>query len=400
MLSFFPTPYPDELWYSILCRYHVRSGNPSSHITTKELNIKEKSLASLLPTSSISIIINQLPNGFLDIKDIILNNTMFKYAYRFYSLELKQEFLKNFELGKAIAPQRLCRQEQIRPVLKSCPLCRSEDLEKYGEQYWHLSHQLPLAYYCRKHGCRLTKYEIGDKRKRNYYYILPGVCDEVIDYNILSYERFLTDTSLQYLHLPLEVSPDFSYNNLYNGLINEGYSIFRDGLYYVNVNKIAHALCDLFGNEMIEKYFVSTNINHALFFQFRRWNIKSPERYAMIAALINQSPEITFSSVELELNVYKKMKEIKNTYKSQSKIYIAKQLGVKVEHLDAIACQLGIEKFWECEIQKKNTKMVISTTHEEKKKISEYYKSHGYRNCNDFVLYCIKKEMEKNVRLL
>lgn len=29
MIPFFPTPYPDELWYSVICRYHIRSGNPS-----------------------------------------------------------------------------------------------------------------------------------------------------------------------------------------------------------------------------------------------------------------------------------------------------------------------------------------------------------------------------------
>ena len=28
MIPFFPTPYPDELWYSVICRYHIRSGNP------------------------------------------------------------------------------------------------------------------------------------------------------------------------------------------------------------------------------------------------------------------------------------------------------------------------------------------------------------------------------------
>lgn len=27
MISFFPSPYPDELWYSVICRYHVHSGN-------------------------------------------------------------------------------------------------------------------------------------------------------------------------------------------------------------------------------------------------------------------------------------------------------------------------------------------------------------------------------------
>ncbi|WP_338028717.1 TniQ family protein [Gloeothece citriformis] len=37
MLRFFPNPYPDELLYSILARYHLRSGNNSPKITLKEL---------------------------------------------------------------------------------------------------------------------------------------------------------------------------------------------------------------------------------------------------------------------------------------------------------------------------------------------------------------------------
>lgn len=37
MLHYFPTPYPDELWYSVLCRYHVRSGNRESATTFREL---------------------------------------------------------------------------------------------------------------------------------------------------------------------------------------------------------------------------------------------------------------------------------------------------------------------------------------------------------------------------
>jgi hypothetical protein len=33
MLSFFPTPYPDEILYSVFARYHARSGNikPDCH---------------------------------------------------------------------------------------------------------------------------------------------------------------------------------------------------------------------------------------------------------------------------------------------------------------------------------------------------------------------------------
>lgn len=37
MISFFPTPYPDELWYSVICRYHIHSGNSCAKHTLRQL---------------------------------------------------------------------------------------------------------------------------------------------------------------------------------------------------------------------------------------------------------------------------------------------------------------------------------------------------------------------------
>lgn len=37
MISFFPTPYPDELWYSVICRYHIRNGNYCAKHTMRQL---------------------------------------------------------------------------------------------------------------------------------------------------------------------------------------------------------------------------------------------------------------------------------------------------------------------------------------------------------------------------
>ena len=37
MISFFPAPYPDELWYSVICRFHVRSGNYCAKHTMQQL---------------------------------------------------------------------------------------------------------------------------------------------------------------------------------------------------------------------------------------------------------------------------------------------------------------------------------------------------------------------------
>ena len=37
MISFFPAPYQDEILYSILARYHLRSGNTSYFTTNEDL---------------------------------------------------------------------------------------------------------------------------------------------------------------------------------------------------------------------------------------------------------------------------------------------------------------------------------------------------------------------------
>lgn len=47
-LKFFPTPYPDECLYSILCRYFVRSGSTSNKRTVFELFDEAQNLASFV----------------------------------------------------------------------------------------------------------------------------------------------------------------------------------------------------------------------------------------------------------------------------------------------------------------------------------------------------------------
>ena len=47
-LPFFPVPYPGESLYSILCRYHVRSGNISPHRTIRQVFGDYASLISTL----------------------------------------------------------------------------------------------------------------------------------------------------------------------------------------------------------------------------------------------------------------------------------------------------------------------------------------------------------------
>ena len=66
MLQYFPTPYPDEPWYSVLGRYHVRSGNPNSATTLRELFGEESvgGMGNFLPNCGIRRVAEKLPLRF------------------------------------------------------------------------------------------------------------------------------------------------------------------------------------------------------------------------------------------------------------------------------------------------------------------------------------------------
>ena len=54
MLSYFPTPYPEEWWWSVLCRYYVRSGYPNHATAFRELlPSRSKSVGRLFPGGPI-----------------------------------------------------------------------------------------------------------------------------------------------------------------------------------------------------------------------------------------------------------------------------------------------------------------------------------------------------------
>ena len=77
MISFFPTPYPDELWYSVICRYHVHSGNYCAKHTMRQLYGDGTYTASVMLCGHIVPLLEQLPRGYLSIKDIILRHTLY-----------------------------------------------------------------------------------------------------------------------------------------------------------------------------------------------------------------------------------------------------------------------------------------------------------------------------------
>lgn len=63
-MTYFPTPYPGEWWYSVLCRYYVRSGF-SNHATVLHELYGKRCLIDgrLFPGGSCHAVISNLPQA-------------------------------------------------------------------------------------------------------------------------------------------------------------------------------------------------------------------------------------------------------------------------------------------------------------------------------------------------
>lgn len=86
MIPFFPTPYPDELWYSVICRYHIRSGNPSVKYSIRELYGANHINVPVELCGALSPLLDALPTKDLTAKDIIMQHTLYPYYTRFFSM--------------------------------------------------------------------------------------------------------------------------------------------------------------------------------------------------------------------------------------------------------------------------------------------------------------------------
>ncbi|MBF0719106.1 TniQ family protein [Staphylococcus sciuri] len=157
MLSYFPNLYPDELLYSWFARYHDHSGNTSSKQTMKELfgNMSSVAVADF-PNNLEAFYKNISHFNPPNINDLVTNHTLYNYYTAFQSDVMKSRafnYITNGGKPGAIHMFLGIVASTIKNwhYLRFCPSCVQQDRERYGEAYWHMSHQLPKVFYCYLH---------------------------------------------------------------------------------------------------------------------------------------------------------------------------------------------------------------------------------------------------------
>lgn len=164
MLDFFTDPYDDELLYSALARYHYYSGNVSSRQTLIQIFGDSNALPSVAVPSRLVYLANQLANSTYTPEYFISRHTILPYYLPFMDSRRQAEVIhavkgtggKGLYTMSGMAAGGICR----KVGLYYCLQCMAEDINRYGEAYFHRIHQLEGIFICDRHGRILKEYPV------------------------------------------------------------------------------------------------------------------------------------------------------------------------------------------------------------------------------------------------
>lgn len=398
MLTYFPTPYPDEWWYSVLCRYHVRSGRKKFATTLHELyGAHLLTHGRLFPGGDCRAITEQLPESVVTLKKVLLEHTLMPYYLRFHSPEKKQSMFSNLLVGRSGGLTSIQIQTpEGKQGLKFCPICRAEDTEQYGEPYWHREHQIPLMPLCPKHGCRLRLVEIPLSRLSEVF--LPLSAIDTADEAKPADETWgpqLTATLYSLLALPFETGPPLGYSNLENTLLSTGFGIHAvRGKVSLDAEKLRADCTEFYGKNIGEQYFAK--LSPAIIYRICHWKLTSPERYALLTVFAGLTiEELLGTEIPAVDPLLEKLLEYKGKGLAYKKEELARLVGVSPHQLDSLAKKYNIAPFWKQCREKRTETIRITLTTEEKQNIAKAAAIHGNGQTAVFAREVLLREVNR-----
>jgi hypothetical protein len=174
MLGYFPTPYPDELLYSILARLYALLKFSSAKVFVRELFGTPHAMAVADLPSNLAALLGQLPLGHgYTVDEIIDRLTLLPYYTAFLPVErlarLRADMRGNGGTRVHMRSGVMASGVPMATFFRMCPMCFDEDWHRHGENYWHREHQLPGVAMCPKHEVALQKTFVRTTNARTRY---------------------------------------------------------------------------------------------------------------------------------------------------------------------------------------------------------------------------------------
>ena len=182
-LPFFPVPYPGESLYSILCRYHVRSGNISPHRTIHQLFGDYPSLIStLLLPSMLDRFDFWTESQDFTAEYLLRHHTAFSLcklrdfnSYQEIFADASHSSIFSRRMMRGWFPQSMIQHPSHE--LRYCPQCATEQRIIYGESYWQILPQLDGVEYCPIHRIRIASSGIRTTRIQHAFFPADAMLD-------------------------------------------------------------------------------------------------------------------------------------------------------------------------------------------------------------------------------
>lgn len=259
MMNCFPTVYENELLYSCISRYRRMTGIVNKKALMKDLYNEEASLNSVYFPVHCEQLINNLPiNSTLTVDNLIKEHTLFRVFSSILSEEKTLLIFNGMKKEKRFNPYAKFgltgSKIEMPNNLLYCPKCFEEDINKYGESYWRVLHQVVGVFYCKKHKMPLLKSNICSNDSRIDFICLddidfskskPVIDEEFINVN-LKYIK-----SVEYLlknDVPKKEKAFFS--NIYIDLLRKRGLASKNGSLYVK--ELEQAFVDFYSNKYLK----------------------------------------------------------------------------------------------------------------------------------------------------
>lgn len=170
MINHFPTPLPDELFYSLCARYADRMRYPGVAAVNLDLFGSKGVSASVDLPSHLDDLIRMLPPGhYFTTNRFIYEHTLFPFYEPFLPPERARKVRKDMGGTDGAAIHKLAgvTPSNIRTPnwLRYCPLCVVDDRRAYRVCYWHRLHQVPGVEVCPTHGIFLKDSAVRARNK-------------------------------------------------------------------------------------------------------------------------------------------------------------------------------------------------------------------------------------------
>lgn len=155
-LCHLPVPYPNELLYSVIARQIIRVGSRNIPTIATDVFGRMTKPHIDIPNSLEKVSEHTRLVWGMSGEEIVNHLTLFPYYARYTPQKRGAKCLEmllsgdsmGVHTGLGINGSRV----KIPRFLRFCNACREADISKYGETYWHRSHQLAGILVCPKHG--------------------------------------------------------------------------------------------------------------------------------------------------------------------------------------------------------------------------------------------------------